>query len=314
MIADLTREINAINHILATVPFRSTLDTLPFFLDTYKLCYDDMEPINDADKFPIEPNKLLKLGISLGNLVKSLRLDEEIHQEQQQRQSLFIASLNQSVSRHPSVNHSLASIRSPQSGYYDPYDPFHLERPVSMVIHSEPTPSSQSVQHVKFIKNLLLLLKNFDIGSAASGKLNDLSSKASNLSLAKNLSPIKLNSRQLLIEKLEINIALDVLFIYKITIQLVLSIYTTIQTHLAGLDLGSGDDKGNLENLSIFSSNSLNSSSDSLISADEYFKILNNILARISAGLIEPFLLLMLQEVVKPGIHHGFLNLVDRLS
>ena len=182
MNADIAREINAINHILATVPFRNTSAPLPYFLDTYKLQYEDMVPINDANKFPIEPNKLLKLGISLGNLIKTLKLDEEMHQEQQQRQSLFIASLNNSVSRHPSVNHSLASIKSPVSGYYDPYDPFHGERQSSTVTNSA---NNQSLQHVKFVKNLLLLLKNFDIGTTTSAgtKLHELSSKASNLSL-----------------------------------------------------------------------------------------------------------------------------------
>ena len=315
MNADIAREINAINHILATVPFRNTSAPLPYFLDTYKLQYEDMVPINDANKFPIEPNKLLKLGISLGNLIKTLKLDEEMHQEQQQRQSLFIASLNNSVSRHPSVNHSLASIKSPVSGYYDPYDPFHGERQSSTVTNSA---NNQSLQHVKFVKNLLLLLKNFDIGTTTSAgkKLHELSSKASNLSLSKNSSPIKLNSRQLLIEKLEINISLDVLFIYKITMQLVLSIYVTLQSHIAGADLSSStDDKSSImESSSIFSSNSLNSSNDSILSADEYVRILHNILARISTGLIEPFLQLMLLEVVKPGLHQGFQTLVDRLS
>lgn len=313
MNADITKEINAINHILATVPLRHTLKPLGFFLDTYKLRYEDMESINNGDKFPIDSNKLLKLGISLGNLVKSLKMEEEMQQEQQQRQSLFIASLNNSVSRHPSVNHSLASIKSPASGYYDP---FSQDRPPSMA----PTNSSniQSLQHIKFVKNLLLLLKNFDIGttSGTGTKLHDLSSKASNLNLSKNSSPIKLNSRQLLIEKLEINISLDVLFIYKITLQLILSIYTTIKSHIAGADLNAPvDDKSSImENSSIFSSNSLSSSTDSLISADEYVKILQSILSRISTGLIEPFLLLMLEHVVKGGLHQGFQTLVDRLS
>lgn len=315
MNADIAREISAINHILATVPFRGTSAALPYFLDTYKLQYEDLAPINDPDKFPIEPNKLLKLGISLGNLVKTLKLEEEMQQEQQQRQSLFIALLNNSVSRHPSVNHSLASIKSPVSGYYDPYDPFHGDRPSSTAASSA---NNQSLQHVKFVKNLLLLLKNFDIGTTASAgtKLHDLSTKASSLSLTKNSSPIKLNSRQLLIEKLEINISLDVLFIYKITLQLVLSIYVTLQSHIAGADLSSPtDDKSSImESSSIFSSNSLNSSTDSILSPDEYVRILHHIVARISTGLIEPFLQLMLQEVVKPGLHQGFQALVDRLS
>ena len=45
-------------------------------------------------KFPVDANKLLKLGISLGNLIRTLQIDEESYQQQHNQQRQFLQNLN----------------------------------------------------------------------------------------------------------------------------------------------------------------------------------------------------------------------------
>lgn len=299
----LTQELDTFNELLVTIPFTDgEMDR--YFLNIYKLNYKELSKYLGTNGFPIDSNKLLKLSISLGNLLKSLQLDEEMYVQQQQQQNQLNNKLNNlkgpgtSNYSNPSNTTSTTSI--------DPFgSPKHF-------INSFPT-TNQPLYQIKFLKNLLIILKNFDIGNS-SGRANKLDSSST---LNQYNSPIKLNSKQLLIEKLEINISLDCLFIYKTLLQLLIRIYIILRDHIDNLDNlengggGFSRDSTSGEISSIFSSNS-NNSNDSYITNEEYFKILNQILGKISTGLIEPLLKYLLQ-FLHGNISNEFNSLINSL-
>ena len=63
----LRKEQANIEHLLRTIPFNDNCSVdSKHFLNIYQLTYEDMLKLNGNDvKFPIDSNKLLKLGISL---------------------------------------------------------------------------------------------------------------------------------------------------------------------------------------------------------------------------------------------------------
>lgn len=249
-------ELQSYQGLLDTIPF-TDLPPISPFLNIYLLNYKDLQKYASSNPFPLDPNKLLKLCISLGNLLKLLQLDEEMYHHQQTQQQNFMSKLG--------------------TNRQNPFEsPKHF-------ISSTPT-NNQPLFQIKFIKNLLNILKNFDIGYI----VKDSHHSSTTLNQYAN-SPIKLNSKQLLIEKLEININLDVLFILKNALKILIKILNVLRKHLiVNGELGL---LNNEEQSSIFSSNSVNSgSSDSFITIDEYIKILNQILNRLSNGLVEPLL------------------------
>lgn len=253
----LDKEINSFQELLDTIPFKNY--PTKSFLKIYKLNYKELHRYITHNRFPIDNAKLLKLTISLGNLIKSLKMDEDMYKQQQSQQSNFTARLN-----------SMAT-------------PKHF-------INSEPM-DSQPFYQIKFIKNMLLILKNFDIGH----DFKD-SSSTTTLNQYQN-SPIKLNSTQLLIEKLEININLDTLFIYKTLLTILVIVLKLLKSHYEYVD----DDQG-----SIFLSGSEN------ISADEYNRLLNQILTRINNGLIEP-LVKFISEFANTNMTNEFKTLITSL-
>lgn len=386
-IALIDEEMQTINGLLSSIPFTAkSNDTLTYFLNVYKLNYRALMKLNEQSfKFPIESSKVLKLSISLGNLLKTLHNDEENYLEQSQLQRSFLTNLQNSSSNnvnnnnhHSNNNINTNSHRSRQArtpvinSSREDYNPFNVASPVSPkhIINSPISaisggvgtaggagstgPGVQPLYQIKFVSNLLSILKNFDIGTPTnvvnSGssqhsdlnsvnlKLHEMTSSNSTSTLtshttngtasSSNASPIKLNSKQLLIEKLEINIKLDNLFIYRVLLQLLLQILSTLQgfiavaaenaSHSSGIlasPASSGSSNDYAENSSIFSSNSLRSSEsrNSAMTIDECIRTVQLIVARVSTGIVEPFIRLLIVELVENNVLRDFNKLVNSL-
>lgn len=350
LITILDEEITYIQDLLQSVPFSS--DRTTHFLNVYKISHQQLMQLNQQPaKFPVDANKLLKLGISLGNLIKTLKIDEESYQQQNSQQRQLLSNLNNGRSSFGGQGSNGSSRIS--STLSDPFrEPLQPPQP-KHIIHSNTSPPNNSIinsltsqppHQVRFLKNLINILKNFDIGAKPADPLqstttlnqtgNNRDSMASNHSIphtpqrvmsngstsssTTNVSPIKLNSKQLLIEKLEININLDNLFIYKIILKLILEIFQILKQNLINStnklndSLFSSSKYDFDESSSIFSLNSLNSQ-DSNISNDEYYRILTKILQRISHGIVQPFVYLIYREFVETKISDDFAQLINSL-
>lgn len=292
----LDNEISTFGDILLSVAFTDITPEKPF-LKIYNLNYHELNKYVQNNPFPIDSNKLLKLCISLGNLIKSLQLDEEMYSQQQEQQQSFNQRLGISETAVTSSKRSSSSLNPFES-------PKHY-------INSQPF-NNQPLHQIKFIKNLLAILKNFDIGYSIKD-IGNAHNSGSSTTLNQYLnSPIKLNSKQLLIEKLEINIKLDTLFILKTLIKIIINVLEILKSHMrTNYELGIM--ASNNEQSSIFSSNSnASTSSESFITIDEYVKILKQIVTRISNGLTEPLLKYML-TFVSGNISNEFKSLVTSL-
>ncbi|KAL6454788.1 hypothetical protein SBY92_004259 [Candida maltosa Xu316] len=317
----LEEEITYIQDLLQSIPFSS--DRTTHFLQAYKLSHQQLMKLNEQPgKFPVDANKLLKLGISLGNLIKTLQVDEESYQHQHNQQRQFLQNLNNSRT-NGTINHNNNTNTSNLS-----------QASVNAVANNNGNGSGMAVQppyQVKFIKNLVNILKNFDIGPKSDPfqASNNRDSIASNHSMpphtpqrvlsngsgaSSNTSPIKLNSKQLLIEKLEININLDNLFIYKIILKLILEIFQILKQNLINTTnkLNESPKYDIDESSSIFSSNSVNSQ-ESNLSNDEYYKLLSKILSRVSHGIVQPFIIMIYRELVESTITDDFTQLINSL-
>lgn len=313
----LSQEVQGYEDLIDQVPFN---DYVPKknFLRVYRLNYKELYKYVNTTPFPVDTNKLLKLTISLGNLIKSLQLDEEMYNQQHQQQAQFNNKLGLDKTRVPGTTNTPSTPNLSSSS--NPFEsPKHY-------INSTPL-SNQPIYQIKFLKNLLLILKNFDIGHVH----RDVNQSSTTLSQHLS-SPIKLNSKQLLIEKLEININLDTLFIYKTLLSLLIRVFETLKSHLlfnqelglfpnsagnsndASLNngLNSHSNRNSFEQSSIFSTTSATSNSSDSITTDEYFKVLSQILTRISNGLIEPLLKYLL-EFVGSNVSNEFEALITSL-
>lgn len=259
-----------LQNLLASVPFSRGSEPQCHFLNIYKISHAELAALDLTEArwdqlFPISANKLLKLGISLGNLLRSYELELDAFQR-----------------RTP---HLLAS---------DPFDEALLERTKTMPAH-----------HLLFARNFVLILKNFNVGVARRGKSDDLLSGTASLSTSG--SPIKLRSRQLLIEKLEINIRLDCLFTIKVVLQmLVASFEVALRLLRAATELG---DTAVLSTIRVYSE-SLSEVSKVSGTPSDFFTYLNEALVRVSSGVVEPLTALLLEELVEPLVIASCQNLV----
>ncbi|KAK6197928.1 uncharacterized protein RJT21DRAFT_53409 [Scheffersomyces amazonensis] len=421
----IDEEINSISSLLRTIPFNRSATSTDYFLGLYKLNYDQLIGLNDH-KFPIDSSKLLKLGISLGNLLKTLQQDEEVEGQQQQQQQQVQRSVPRVV--HQQLQHAIQSTNvgsPPPSSAAVPSTPERKSGPKQL----PPTPKSNSqsspflsdlpptpppkphiitsnnaasgqldsefyntsnnpfnyngngitasypIYQIKFIKNLLSILKNFDIGNVSVEglgissptnvqRVGSISSSNSSVSsqttlpsnaqgnASINVSPIKLNSRQLLIEKLEININLDTLFIYKIVFNLLLQILNNIYENIIKINpppqpsTPSKEFLGNPlpprqikldddETSSIFSSNSdkrnsnggirhsaISNGSKRLSGSShethekqlDYNSILSQCIQRISSGIVDPFKRFVFVELVESNLQQDFNQLLTTLA
>lgn len=290
----LTLELDHLRHILDTVPFTPGAELNTFFLDVYMLTYAELRDYNLTEEVwaqhnPVPANKLLKLGISLGNLFKSYHAEAD---------SL---RAKQAIARPKTA-------ATPNLG--DPFSDNFTQKSI-LALHES-----------NLVKNLLLILKNFDVGfplvarntrsSRVSAADSDNSGNGSQIS-AHNSSPIKLNSRQLLIEKLEININLDTLFTMKIVMKLLLTILNILVPTVAVLSAHEEVNELNAiraysESESIFSGTS---AADADV--DEYLRLVRDIIARVNSGILEPFTQFLLLEIVEPKITSSFQNLVTSI-
>ncbi|KAG5416832.1 hypothetical protein I9W82_005562 [Candida metapsilosis] len=319
----LDEDIAYVQGLLDTIPFSS--DRTAHFLNVYKIYHQELLKLNDQPhKFPIEGSKLLKLNISLGNLLKALQTDEEVYKQQNLQQKRYMNKLSSIQERRTAT---------PMGIKEDGLRSAAPDQPVKHVIHSgSSTQSLQPPYQVRFVKNMVTILKNFDInvpvsrqpsyhrdsatssfGSAPHTPKRVVSNGSMSGPYASNSSPIKINSKQLLIEKLEINIKLDNLFIYKITLKLILEIFHRLQQSLQGDSLTSSPSKTkNDDESSIFSGASA-TSQDSGMGNEEYLKYVNNVLRRINYGIIQPFVALIFREYVEQQISDDFSQLINTL-
>lgn len=273
-----------IGDILLSVPF--TPDNSPIgkhFLGVYLLTYKEMCSISEEIGIFVDSNKLLKLGISLGNLLKRFEQEDK---EVQIRQGLFIKALNNL--RMNDSNYDTGTAGLSLSDPFKDSGSVLKERKYKTVLSN----------NRQFLKNFLSILKSFDIGTTTPAYLYNLPTSRStsgSSTVGANLSPIKLDSRQLLIEKLEIKIKLDNLFIYKTVLRMIYQIYSVIEQALI-LDITESD-----------TSSCGSHSEDNEDNGIRYPKIndqnsINAVVNRISTGVIEPLMEVLLNSLIKPKI------------
>lgn len=349
----IDKEIDHFEEILESVPFNS--DCSKLFLRVYELSYDRLIQLNNhPNKFPIEGSKLLKLGISFGNLIRTYETEQALFEHQQQQQQNFMQNMKKTNVARPKSRITPPELATGTQNT-------DKDEPNAYSSDSIPNGMMHSYQ-VRFLRNLASILKSFDITymdstvltpsqtRLSTGSANRKSTSMSSLprtpprppstatqisqtsgTSTVNYSPIKLTLGQLLIEKLEININLDSLFTYKIVFKLLLKIFGILRKSiivngieklslevsprtsslLASAPAGNSD-SGAWESSSIFSLNSLHSQ-DSLMTAEEYLKLLHQVIRQISYGMMEPFILMIYHEIVEPEIHNGFGSLLDNL-
>lgn len=177
------------------------------------------------------------------------------------------------------------------------------------------------IYNVRFAQNLFHILKNFDIGgvphSQRSKSVVDNDQNSTNGSQTSQngavSSPIKLTSRQLLIEKLEINISLDALFTYKVVLLLLLRIYDILENLLREFSDEQIDHttlKSDADTSSMFSYASLNLSgtppSQFVLSTDDYIRLVRAVMRRVDAGLVGPFVQTLVTELVDTNVAASF--------
>lgn len=301
----LAKELAHIEHILETVPFSPSGESKTYFLDVYRLTYPEIKNMNLTEASweqhrQVAVNRLLKLAISFGNLLKSLTIEQAAYEARAAQQRNMKRNTKASV---------------------DPFSDSYKEKVPPVALY-----------YINFTRNLLLILKNFDIGTPSSShhhhrplrnsvvdndahSTNGLQSSSGN---AVPSLPIRLNSRQLLIEKLEINIKLDALFTLKIVLKLLLNIYAVLKQLL---DTKPAEEVGEVatvkaysETSSIFSSASGGSGGpEPITSIEDYVRLIREIVHRITSGIIDPFTNLLLTEIVEPRVVNGFQNLVSTM-
>ncbi|KAM9904825.1 hypothetical protein OXX79_002516 [Metschnikowia pulcherrima] len=304
-------QLSYLHHILDTVPFAPNAMVNGYFLDIYKLTFAEISSLNITEKTweaynQVPVNRLLKLSISFGNLIKTFHLEKSHHEARNGAQQ----------------NHQ--NSRKPSRQSVDPFqDTFTDEKAFSVAPY-----------HLSFAKNFYLILKNFDIGSAAGsiatsgGQVARRSQNlrnghnendATSFGNGRNMnSPIRLNSRQLLIEKLEINICLDALFTFKITVKLLERLFLVLKQSLGNYTpqeepIGSSR-KSPSENSSIFSSISgISAGLDSITSVDDYARLIAEISHRICVGILDPFVGFLRESIVKPHVLGGFQDLINTI-
>lgn len=303
---DIDSQRQLVNHVLAAVPFGKN-EQRPSFLDVYNISTEDMAALDFSEsawdlRFSLLTNKLLKLGISFGNLLKMLENEQRAYEAKEAREA------------------QLARNKAPSQAV-DPFsDGYEAQK-------------STKVQafYIRFAQNLFHILKNFDIGSSPYSAQrtrpmptdsDQTSANGSQTSAGGvNSSPIKLSSRQLLIEKLEINIRLDALFTYKVVLLLLLQIYDILTQLLQDFPEDNNIDRIGLrsdaDTSSILSYTSLNLSgtpnSEFVLSTDDYIRLSRAILHRIDAGIVGPFVQTLVTELVDTNVAAGFQTLITNI-
>ncbi|KAG7662242.1 uncharacterized protein J8A68_004252 [[Candida] subhashii] len=329
----IDKEIKHFDEVLHSVPFNS--DCSKLFLRVYDLSYDQLIQLNSqTNKFPIESHKLLKLGISLGNLIRTYEIEHAAFEHQVQQQLNFFQKQKKATHTRQKSRINPPELTTPHSIKNESSHSLGSEG-----AHSITSGSMHSFQ-IRFLKNLANILKSFDINDGqpsttviptsfrqSNGSMNRKSTASMN-SLPRtpprpiststqlssgsgisnvNYSPIKLTSGQLLIEKLEININLDSLFTYKIVFKLFLKIFEILKKSI----IHSGNEKISLE-LTPTSTSSPNGTNESGGWESSSIFSSNSIHSQDSAMSTEEYLK-MLHQVIKQisyGIMEPFILMI----
>lgn len=309
IVQQIDAEIAQIEHILDSVPFMAGSEIKTHFLNTYKLTYADIKRLNITeqswekyDQIPV--NKLLKLAVSFGNLIEAFSLEKTNTELRNTR---------------------LKAGKRPQTS-----DPFNEG-------YTATNPTQIPTYYMNLAKNIALILRNFDIGSTGPPSkslqrhISNLSVYSKNSEMDETLtvngligtttdritdlkkSPIRLNSRQMIIEKLEININLDAMFTMKIVLKLIIEICLILQQLWKDRELE--EDELAPPNLMSSSSSVFSSASNSSepLSSQDYTTLVRSILYHINSGIIGPFTSFLQTKVVEPRVISGFQNLLDTM-
>lgn len=295
--------IEHVELLLEAVPF-SPVATDKYLFDVYKVTPAEMNELelneeNWDQKFPITTNKLFKLGVSFGNLVKLYRSEKETHDLKMKREAQY-KSRTQST------------------------DPFADEYvPKKGCLHS---------YQIRFAQNLFHILKNFDVAAhqqrqrphppvdsdtfSVTSPPYSMNNSSSNITA----SPIKLSSKQLLIEKLEVNIKLDALFTFKIILKLIIQLYSILADLLSTFSddatLDTATISNDVDSASMYSGTSYTLSGqfmNSNISTDEYLRLVTTVCYKINVGIVEPFTNLILSQVVDTKVTNSFQSLLSSI-
>lgn len=304
VIESIDAEKSKLRRILASVPFTKNSKPDGLFLDVYRITRQEILNLYEPDDAVFnDSNRILKLGISLGNLIRTWNNDEHTFNQRREQYKKKKQETDNLASLDPKM--SQLKLEEARSLMNSPF----VES--NKYLEEDERSNQISAHHMKFLRNLVSLLKSFNIGTPYYTQLGRVSSGSSRTTInsgSLNQSPIKLNSRQLLIEKLEINIDLDTVFVFEVAFQLILRIYDIIQIIISYYPSSNSNEENPalMEVLSIFSSES------NLLSEIE--SLLRQAMSRISSGLIEPFLQMIFINVVKPNINNASEELITRLS
>lgn len=338
LVGILDDEITNLTLLLTSVPF-STKPAPGFFLNIYRLDPHGVQKLRDQpQKFPVDAAKLLKLGILLGLLVRTLELDEELYTSLQQPQKHIIHHVRTTPANGKPTSGPIGVGGLKKLAGDDSNLAFliNFDRPHALSPQGLAAPLVRIVSlltqlltthQAKFAKNLLTILRNFDIGTPVPqkgdgishlGLLNTINQLNGYPQLVLNALPIKLNLKQLLIEKLEINIALDTFFIYKTLFKVTLQIFQILRNGLVAVGalemtlLRTTTESDELLLIFLMALGVLSDLNYHLL-PEEYVKLVKQIVQRLLFGLVEPFTRLIFTELVEQDIHTQFTKLLNSL-
>lgn len=306
----ITDEIARIEHILVSVPFMARSEASVQFLNIFKLTYADIKRLNiteenwEDDYEQISANKLLKLAISFGNVIEAFNLEKQTAETKVAR---------------------LRGVKRIQSS--DPFNEgFCATKPSQIPLH-----------FVNLIRNFTLVLKNFDIGSSELS-FKTLKRHISNLSVYSRedsedavtptslfplsaprpaslirKSPIRLNSKQMLIEKLEINIRIDPMFTMRVVLKLLVEILTIIENLWKDQEEAEEELAPTVPLSSSSSVFSGGSGGSEPLSYTDYRQLVKASISNVNGGVVGPFVSFLQREVVEPRIKAGFENILNTM-
>lgn len=303
-------EIARIEHVLISVPFMPRSEVSVQFLNIYKLTYADIKRLNVTEESweeqleQIPANKLLKLAISFGNVIEAFKLEKQAAETRNAR---------------------LKGAKKLQTA--DPFNEgFSATKATQIPVH-----------FVNLTRNFALVLKNFDVGpTAVSSRMlkrhlsglsvyskEDSDDATTPTSIFSNSalrsasfvrkSPIKLNSRQMLIEKLEINIRIDPMFTMRIVLKLLVEILLIIELLCKEHD---DVEEDLLPPVPLSSSSSVfsgGSGASETLSLSDYNQLVKSAISNVNGGIVGPFVSFLQRKVVEPRVMAGFESILSTM-
>lgn len=299
----IAAEMGRVKHILATVPFMPGTKIRDPYLSTYILSYADIKQLNLTEQTwcqyeQIPANKLLKLAISFGNVVEAFRIE------------------NSAAEAHAARLKTARKVSGAES----------FKEGLS------PKPTQLPAHYTNLARKIALILKNFEVGVpglptkallrhvshlSVYSREDDTATVNGSVSLERaeppSRSPIRLNSRQMFVEKFEINIRLDALLTMKIVLMLLVKIFGIFEQSCKDHDM---TDDELAPPMPFYCASSVFSSSSgaSEITPSEYALLIQSIICHINSGIIGPFTSLLQLKVIEPRVIAGFQNLLSTMQ